>query len=192
MFFQRKTKWIPDLINSFLENRSDKTELIVYISKHDPKFSDYTNYLLRNMNPYVSFIMDESRNMVEVLNYISTELCPNIPYYQEFNDDHIIRTKNWDSIMIDAIEKHNGWGVASGSTPNLPTATMISGNIVRALEHFFNPLFKHLFVDDWIREICEALNLYIYLPEVNIEHMHKFYSKAENDDTYNAVYAPEL
>jgi hypothetical protein len=183
------------MLRSFDETKSEGTEIIVYISNDDPKLEEYKKILQgRNL------IIDKRRYIVEVFNYISCELHPNIKYYGEVNDDHIYRTKGWDKVLIESIEKKGGgWGVACGQDlinndwykHRHPSACVISGNMVRTLGHFVLPTLRHMCTDNYLRDISEGINRLFFCPEVIVEHCHKINGRAGNDENYDWVYSKE-
>jgi len=177
---------LKEMLDSFHATRSAGTEILVYVSEDDPGLNEYKKYL----GEY-NHIIGPNRSMSEVLNHICTELYPDVKYYSELNDDHICRTKEWDRLMINAIEKAGGWGITYGQTRHLPTAIMVSGNIIRTLGYIFYPELKHLYIDNYIEDLGKGIGKLIYVPEVNIEHMHAHFGMARHDDTYERVYSNE-
>ena len=124
---------LNEMIDSVYLNRSEGTELVVYVSEQDRELAEYRPVLER-----VPHIIGPHRNMVQILNYLSIEVYPNMSYYTDLNDDQYVMTPHWDSIMIKAIEEHGGWSMASVESPNhLPYATGISAAnalVTRVLE----------------------------------------------------------
>jgi Glycosyltransferase like family len=175
---------VQDTIKSFNETKSEGTELIIYVGENDPKIEEYRK-ALKELNQ--KHIIGPYKTMVEVLNCLSCEYYPDLPYYAEVNDDHIYRTKSWDKKLIEAIDKKKGWAISYGFTENLPTAIMISGKLVKTLGFFLPPNFLHTFVDNYILDIGNALDLLIQVPDVVVDHMHYIFGKAELDDNYKFV-----
>jgi hypothetical protein len=176
---------IHEMIDSFNENKSENTELIVYVSEDDPKLYDY-NAALEKTN----YIIGPNKPMCKVLNYICTELYPNIDFYQEINDDHVIRTYHWDKSIINGLnEKRNSFGYAYGASLNLPTSIVASGKLVRFLGYFFPKYFDQLYCDKYLRDVFKDTNISIYIPEVFVEHKHVHFELAKWDDTYRKVYS---
>jgi protein-L-isoaspartate O-methyltransferase len=172
------------MVESFYATRSPGTELVVYVSEDDPSLKEYQK-ILRDAN----CVTGKSLTMCEVLNHVSCDLFPGIPYYQEVNDDHVYRTSGWDKILMSAIESRGkGWGIAYGFTEHLPTAVMVSGNIVRTLGYFCYDKIKHMYLDNYLKELGEGIGRFFHVPEVMIEHMHVAFGKGPQDDVYIQVY----
>ena len=191
----------PELCKRMLESfdttktQSD-TEIIVYVAEDDPQLGQYKELLKNRLH-----IIGVRRQLVKVLNHISCELYPDIPFYQEVNDDHIYRTQDWDRMLVRQIElQGNGWGISFGNDlmtnepwhiVRHPSAAVISGNIVRTLGYFVLPELDHLFTDTYLRDIGEGINSYYRRIDIIIEHCHWISKKAEMDDNYKMVYSQE-
>jgi len=135
-----KPELVMEMLKSFDETKSERTEIVLYVWENDPKIEEYKKVLEgRNV------IYGEKRFMGEVLNYISTEVYPNVPYYQNINDDHYFVVKGWDKMMTGVLDDNNGWGVSyckgKGGAHN-PNAEVISGKIVRAIGYYVFHLVK--------------------------------------------------
>ena len=175
---------VRDTIKSFNETKSAGTELILYVADNDPHIEKYRVMLQETSQKH---IIGPYKTMVEVLNYLSCDCFPNLPYYAEVNDDHVYRSKEWDKKLIEAIDKKKGWAIAYGFTENLPTAIMISGKLIRTLGFFLPPNFSHTHVDNYIMDIGKTLDLLTQVPEVMIDHLHFNFGKAPLDDNYKVV-----
>lgn len=109
-------------------------------------------------------------------------------YFASLGDDHVPRSPQWDRKLIDAIEEHGGSGWAYGNDfiqgVRLPTAWVVSADIVRALGWLMLPSLAHMYVDNAILALGQALNRIIYVPGVIIEHVHPVAGKAAMDDSY--------
>lgn len=174
------------MAKSFVDTKeSANSFLVAYVYENDPKVEEYKKLDLTGMS-CVDIIYEKDRCMVEVLNYISTELIPDADFYSEVNDDHVFITPGWDMKMIDAItQKNSGFAIAYGKTENLPTATMCSGSVVRGLGYFFPREYKHSWVDNWLVNIGFETNILTYLPDVIVEHRHHAFGLSEKDSVYN-------
>lgn len=116
-------------------------------------------------------------------------------YLASLGDDHRPRTPRWDRTLIGAIEDRGGSGIAYGNDllqgERLPTAWVMSADIVRALGWMMLPACHHMFVDNAILELGQALGLIAYCPDVVIEHMHPTAGKAAMDASYRASNHPQ-
>jgi hypothetical protein len=109
-------------------------------------------------------------------------------YLASLGDDHRPRGQDWDLRLIDAIESLDGPGIAYGNDllqgQHLPTAWVVSAEIVRAVGWIMLPTCAHLFVDTAILELGRAADRIAYRPDVVIEHLHPVAGKAQWDDSY--------
>jgi len=186
---------LKEMLQSFDTTKSEGTDIVVYVADDDPKIEEY-KVLMQGRN----LIVGRRRHLVEVLNYVSCELYPGMAYYGEVNDDHIYRTKGWDTTLMNFLEKRGGgWGIVCGADHindnwykfRHPSACVISGKMVRALGWFVLPLLQHMWTDVYLRDIAEGIGRLYHCPEVIIEHMHINACKASNDANYKWVYSQE-
>lgn len=105
-----------------------------------------------------------------------------------FGDDHLPRTHGWDSVLLDAIDASGGCGIAYGDDigqgKNLPTAPVISTEIVAALGWMFLPTIVHFFADNAWLDLGREAGCLMYMPDVVIEHLHWTRSASPKDATY--------
>ena len=183
---------IKEMLKSFDETKSEGTELVIYVSECDPRLEEY-KVSLEGRN----YIIDKKIPVSHVYNYC-VKRFPDYKYYGEVCDDHIYRTKGWDKILTDEIEKNGGWGIAWGQglihpqDVRLPQAAIISGNIVRAQGFFSSPYFTCAWNDQAVKTIGEALNCLYYRPDVVVEHVHCLNGKAPMDDNYRWTLSQEV
>lgn len=185
------------MLDSFYETRSEGTEIVVYVADDDPMLWIYEKLLVGH-----NHVIGPRKTIVEVNNYFSCEVYPNIPFYGEINDDHIYITPGWDKKLMGIIEKFGGgWGLACGNDTvhgdwtkiKHPSGAVISGNIVRALKCFVHPKLRHLGSDGYLRDVAEGIGGLFYDPDVIIEHHHFVNKKADfnNDPNYKHIYTDE-
>ena len=109
-------------------------------------------------------------------------------YLASLGDDHRPRTPAWDRLLIDAIEERGGSGFAYGNDLaqgwRLPTAWVVSADIVRAVGWLMLPVCQHMYVDNATLALGEALDRITYVPGVIIEHLHPAVGKAAMDASY--------
>jgi len=176
-----------EMLESFDKTKSEGTEIVLYVWDKDPKIKRYREVLEgRNV------IYGPKRFMAEVLNYISTEVLPNVPYYQNINDDHYYVTEGWDQMMMEPLDKNKGWGVSyckgKGGAHN-PNAEIISGKIVRALGFYVYPAYRQFGLEPYVIELGEICGFF-YIPEV-IEHRSVNAGFGAKDKVYKFIYSPE-
>jgi hypothetical protein len=193
---RNRPELLKRMLDSFDKTKSEWSDILVYVSVDDPQIGKYEDILNGRLH-----VFGPRRPLVEVLNYVSCEYMPGIPFYQEVNDDHVYITDKWDEKLISPIEYGgNAFGIAwgrdgmnNGDNPNLPTAAIVSGPVVRALGYFFPPTFKHIACDDALLDIGNKARIIFYNPDVTIEHVH-YYAvvnnkrKAPLDDNYRSIY----
>lgn len=128
-------------------------------------------------------------SMNACLNYWAAEIADKYDFIGFMGDDHRVRTPNFDALLIDQIGAKPG--IAYGDDllqgEALPTAVVMSSQIVQALGFMAPPDLKHLFMDNFWLTIGHHLENANYVPEVVIEHLHFINGKAEQDAGYLAV-----
>lgn len=134
-------------------------------------------------------------NMVRALNGVA-DLYRNEAFAIGFmGDDHRPRTDGWDRLYVDAL-RALGTGIVYGDDllqgRNIPTQCAMTADIVRVLGHMAPPTLTHLYVDNYWRDLGEAVGCLLYLPDVVVEHMHPVVGKADWDDGHRRVNAPDM
>lgn len=141
---------------------------------------------------------ENGRGMSAALNHTARWLVRD--YFETvigfMGDDHRPRTKGWDTAYLEAITKLGGTGIVYGDDGfqgrNLPTQVAISADIVRELGHMAPDALKHLYLDNYWRELGQDADCLFYLPHVMVEHMHPAAGKADMDDNYRRVNTDEI
>lgn len=138
-----------------------------------------------------------STTMVEALNLAATRL----PQHQDafavgfMGDDHHPRTVGWDAAYLAAL-RDLGTGIVYGDDllqgARLPTQCAMTTDIVRALGFMAPPPLRHMYVDNFWKDLGRAAGCLRYLPEVVIEHLHPIAGKAEWDEGHVRVNAAEV
>jgi hypothetical protein len=67
----------------------------------------------------------------------------------------------------------------------LPTAVVVSSEIVKSLGYMAPPVLKHLYLDNFWLDLGNAINSIHYFEDVIIEHMHPVREKSSEDNTYH-------
>lgn len=108
-------------------------------------------------------------------------------YVGFMGDDHIPRTMNWDKELRSGLEDL-GTGVAYGDDllmgERMPTAVLMTVDIVSTLGYMAPPPLEHLCLDLVWKDWGEGLGKLVYRDDVIIEHMHPANGKATLDALY--------
>lgn len=132
--------------------------------------------------------------MTHALNYAARRYAELYEAVGFMGDDHLPRTVNWDSTVLDALDSLEprivyGNDLLQGKA--LPTAVFMQSRMVRALGFMAPAVLRHLYVDNYWKELGERTGSLRYLPDVVIEHIHPAAGKTAMDDGYRRVNAPE-
>jgi hypothetical protein len=104
-------------------------------------------------------------------------------------DDHVFRTKSWDTLMLAALEDMGGHGWVYPQTvrrQDVPEIWMCDTGLARHLDWFFPPAVNHYYADNIIAELGKRSGLIRNCPEAVVEHLH--YSTdpgIEHDQVYS-------
>lgn len=142
-------------------------------------------------------LFTRSRTMVEALNLAAGGYAMSgEPYAIGFmGDDHRPRVVGWDQSYLDELHKL-GTGIVYGNDlwqgELLPTQCAMTTDIVWALGFMAPPTLRHMYVDNFWRDLGQATGCLRYLPNVVVEHVHPYAGKAELDEGYERVNAPDV
>ncbi len=110
---------------------------------------------------------------------------PNEPYYAMVADDVVPETSGWDVIMAEMCQPDKiVWGFDDLQNEKLPVHPFIGGDLVRKLGWWAAPGLKHWFVDNVWKNLADALNCGVYMPQVRMIHNHYSNGTAQMDRTY--------
>ena len=123
------------------------------------------------------------------LNLLANKYADQYDYLSFMGDDHRPRTQSWDLRLANMIDQ--GPGLAYGNDllqgANLPTAVMMSAEIVEAIGYMVPPVLVHLYMDNFWKDLGAALGNLAYRDDVIIEHMHYLAGKSQIDEGYKEV-----
>lgn len=130
--------------------------------------------------------------MVAPLNQMAAAHADQADALGFLGDDCVPRTLHWDRLILDALDSpiSMAYGNDLFQGANIPTAIVMSADIVRCLGFMALPSLAHICVDCVWLDLGRALNSITYLPEVILEHMHPAAGKASSDAQYDAVNHP--
>lgn len=120
-------------------------------------------------------------------NQLARRYIGDFRFVASLSDDHLPETKGWDVQLIETIEKAGGTGIAYGNDllagGNLPTAPVMSRDIVRALGWMCQPDLTHLFCDNVWLDIGAQAGCLFYMKDVIIRHLHYTAGLSPRDQT---------
>jgi hypothetical protein len=114
-------------------------------------------------------------NLAGWTNVLARHLAKDYRALASLGDDHLPRTPGWDLRLLEAIAGMGGTGFAYGNDllqgAALPTAVVVSSNIVTALGWMCEPSMRHYCIDNVWKDLGEGAGCLAYLPDVIIEHL---------------------
>jgi len=174
-----------DLYRAWVDSTSAESALLFVCDEDDPQLHSYKNQM-RWMPRAQLLTVPVGLRMVGALNHAASLFTVDYQYLGFMGDDHRTRTYGWDD-RIRGVIKHPV-GVAYGNDllqgENMPTAVVLTSNIVDKLGYMVPPCLEHLCADLVWKDWGEALGCLIYLDDVYIEHMHPANGKAMMDAGY--------
>lgn len=196
---------IADLILSWKNTVSlaSATRLLIVVDEDDPALPEYKKVFLEKSGmcnfDWISNDFPETpphARLGEILNHTAQLALrtSEITILGFMGDDHRPRTRNWDLRIFEAIddlEDRTGEGIVYGNDliqgENLPTSVAMSIEIVRALGFMVPPGLRHMYLDNFWRDLGRDSDCLKYLPDVVIEHLHPIAKKAAWDAGYTSV-----
>jgi hypothetical protein len=183
---------IVDLIHAW-QITCATAQLVVIVDDDDPCLLDYQAIALTPHRDWFLLYVQSPRRLGPTLNYWCLEFLHN-DIIGFMGDDHRPRTLYWDEKIAAALSDRPG--VAYGNDllqgENLPTAWFMSTVLIDALGYMVPPGLIHLYMDNFVKELGTNLDALTYFNDVVIEHMHYLNGKAELDEGYARVNAPEM
>jgi hypothetical protein len=198
------------LARVFAETCTADSRLVFAVDHDDPELDGYSALI---SNGPVDLCIGNNSSMVSALNYAAAlaTYTPPRPYVRRpghhndnpsgplpfavgfMGDDHRPRTVGWDQAYLDVL-RELGTGIVYGNDlyqgEKLPTQCAMTADIVRALGFMAPPMLRHMYVDNFWRDLGTAAGCIRYLPDVVVEHMHPAAGKAAVDPGYERVNDP--
>jgi hypothetical protein len=176
---------------------ANDAQLAVIVDEDDPELPGYEALIdeYEGRTPAWQLIVQPHRNLSQSLNHWALRLGTRDDDVIGFmGDDHVPRTNGWDDHVRLALGDRAGvvYGNDLFQGAALPTAVFITADVVRELGFFCPPAQRHLYLDNFWRDLGTAIDRLVYLPDVVIEHVHPAARKAPDDERYAAVNAPEV
>jgi len=177
---------VARLVQALGQTVTTEAELALALDDDDPTRHEAEGAARSSLFP-VSVYQGRRQTWAGWTNDIAVRAAPGFRAVCSLGDDHVPLTSGWDRLLLDAIEKAGGTGFAY---PNdllqgyrLPTAVVVSSDIVRALGWLCEPSLKHYYADAVWKALGDEAGCIRYLPYVAIEHHHHART-GQTDDTY--------
>ncbi len=178
---------IAELLEAWRSTRTgDDSALLVAVDDDDEELGGY-----RALDLYPdlgeTLIIGKRERLGPTLNRLATDQANQFWMVGFMGDDHRPRTKGWDRKVMAALAEM-GTGLVYGNDlfqrEALPTAVVMTSDIIRTLGYMVPPKLIHLFMDNYWLGLGQALGRIRYLDDVVIEHLHPLAKTAEWDDGY--------
>lgn len=175
------------MAKAFLETSTAGSDLIFAFDDDDMTSHEVTPDLAAMGGPIWSCVgprmtCGQWTNSIAVLNTSQYRTMASL------GDDHVPETMGWDQRLLGAVAAMGGTGISYGDDTlqhaNLPTAPVVSSDIIRALGWFFLPGLVHFFADNVWKDLGKGAQCLAYCPEVTIRHLHYTSGLSANDETY--------
>jgi len=167
-------------------------ELVVAVDLDDPHLGGYLDI---EMPDYADLVAGPRLRLGGTLNALAPGLAASYQAVGFMGDDHRPRSLEWDRRLVEALDA-KPLGVVYGNDllmgPALPTAAFLDARIPRTLGYMVPPGMVHLYLDNYWKILGERLGTLTYLGDVIIEHAHPLAGRAEWDELYREVNAPDL
>jgi hypothetical protein len=181
---RKRLKNAQRLVDAVAGTVTMQTDLVLAVDADDEQ--SYAGKL--RLAPNVKVVMGPRKTCIEWTNKLAAEMGKDYRALASFGDDHAPLTHGWDAHLLAAIDEMGGTGIAYGNDTaqgqNLPTAPVVSTEIVTALGWFMYPGFGHFFADNVWKDIAMEASCLAYLPQVIIKHNHFAFGTAAPDATY--------
>lgn len=163
-------------------------DVFVGVDGDDPLLSDYVTMAAEEITPGAVVVLPESTRpgMVRALNILAAHCLGRYEMVAFLGDDHLPEG-DWTQQAI-ATLRQLGTGMVYGDDgiqgPYLPTAIVMTADIVHALGYMAPPTLDHLWVDNAWLELGHAAHCLTYLPHMKITHLHPSAGLSEWDEGY--------
>jgi hypothetical protein len=183
------------LAQAFRETDALNALPVFVADSDDPELPGYRALLEEGKIPRLMIPDRHGGGMCRALNYAAVRYAELYEAVGFMGDDHLPRTAGWDGRVLDALDSLEprivyGNDLLQGA--NLPTSVFMQSRLIRTMEMMAPPVMQHLYLDNFWKELGEALNGLVYLDDVVIEHLHPVNGKAAWDEGYRRVNASEV
>lgn len=180
---------LREMLDATLSLSEAETDIAVCVDNDD----DIDAYFALRQAPCreplrIRWLLGPRQTLSEWTNAVALGSLGQYRAFASLGDDHLPRTPGWDRRLLEAISIIGGTGIAFGDDTimheRLPTAPVISADIVEALGWMMLPECRHMCVDLAWKDLGLGAGCLAYVPEVTIEHAHWGVGKSPLDATY--------
>lgn len=172
----------------------NKLQFLNYIDDDDPSINFYKSEQNKlNFSNYVDFFNTISvhQSVSKSWNVLASEaLARDCDILIMGNDDQVFQTQNWDSILVDEINKFDHslycmWFDDKINARYHCAFPIVPKEWFEILGYFTPGIFHFGYNDAWIFDVAKRAGITKFIPTVTVEHMHFTVNKAEYDETYS-------
>lgn len=184
---------VAALAAAITRTRTAKTDLIVAYDDDDPTAVLYEKQRAASRDRRFLWTSGPRDTLTGWTNKLALQYAGKYRALCSMGDDHRPRTQGWDTLLLAALDQTGGTGFAYGNDllqgERLPTACVISSDIVTTLGWMCDPSLAHYCVDNVWRDLGEWAGCRHYCPDVVVEHLHYLRTGAAADGTYREAEA---
>jgi hypothetical protein len=175
-----REKNVDRFIESWKSHTEGFSDLCVLLDDDDEFRYEKHDGVQYDINPNMRF--------VPKVNNAALKYKDQYKYIANFSDDFIIKTK-WESDFIGYFNNIQGVGIAYGNdllqSEKLPTAVCMTSNIINELGYMIPMCLKHMYADNFWKDLGISAKILKYFPNAIFEHVHPDAGKSERDSQYN-------
>ena len=191
---------VRQLAEAFSVACTVNTRLLIAVDDDDPDLEAYRERAEEARSVFANtelLVQSAPGCMAAALNMAARDVVQEWPDAKAIGfmgDDHRPRTVGWDSRYVNSLEVAPGivYGNDLIHGENLPTQFAVSASIVKALGFMSPGDLRHMYIDNYWRDIGNLAGCLMYRGDVVVEHMHPVAAKGEYDEGYERVNAPEV
>lgn len=191
---------VGELASAFASACTAKTRLLIAVDDDDCDLDGYRSAVDAAKTVWADtelVVQEAPGNMANALNMAVSRVLNSGETAQAvgfMGDDHRPRTRSWDRLYLNALLRRPGivFGNDLIHGERLPTQFTVSWKVTQALGFFSPAGLKHMYIDNYWKDIGDRSNTLTYLEDVVVEHMHPVAEKGQYDEGYERVNAPEI
>lgn len=180
---RRRPSSVKRLTEAVADTCTAQTDLIFAFDDDDPDLKASIKAAGGMPRPFVG----PRRSMCAWTNHVAAAYASGYRALASLGDDHVPRTKGWDTMLLDSLDTFGGTGIAYGNdelAPDLPTAAVVTSDIVKALGWMCLPGLSSYCPDNVWFDLGDGAGCLVHRMDVIIAHLHWTSGLAPGDETY--------